>query len=88
LEILKGRAFERRSQENIKMDLKETGCAVVDWIHISGYRSLAGSCEHGNEPLAGSCEHGNEPLESIKVQEYLDSLSDCKSLNKDFAPWS
>jgi hypothetical protein len=27
--------------------------------------------------VAGSCEHGNEPSGSIKGTEFLDQLSDC-----------
>jgi hypothetical protein len=36
----------------------------------------------------GSCEHGNEPSGSIKGVEFLDWLSDCKLLKKDYASWS
>jgi hypothetical protein len=42
----------------------------------------------GYGPVAGCCENGNEPSGSIKGGEFLDSLSDCQLLNKDFALWS
>jgi len=41
------------------MDLKETGCQDVDWIHFA---------QNG----VGSCQHGNELLNSIKGREFLD----------------
>jgi len=36
--------------------------------------------------MAGSCEHGNEPSGSVKDVEFLDQLSDCQLLKKDYAP--
>jgi hypothetical protein len=41
----------------------------------------------GQGPVAGSCKHGNEPWGFIKGGEFLDKLSDCHLLEKDFAPW-
>jgi hypothetical protein len=35
----------------------------------------------------GRCEHGNEPSGSIKDREFLDKLSDCQFLKKDYTPW-
>jgi hypothetical protein len=48
--------------DNIRMDLKEVVCEVVDWIHLG--------------PVAGCCVHGNMPSGSIKGGESLDYLSD------------
>jgi hypothetical protein len=31
----------------------------------------------GWRPVAGRCEHGNEPSDSIKGGEFVDWLSDC-----------
>jgi hypothetical protein len=36
---------KRKSEDNIRMDVKETGCKGVDRA------ALAGSCLYGNEPL-------------------------------------
>jgi len=38
--------------------------------------------------MTGSYEHGSELSGSKKGGEFLDSLSDCQLLNKDFALWS
>jgi hypothetical protein len=32
------------------MDLREIGCGVVDWIHLTQDRDQWQSCEHSNEP--------------------------------------
>jgi hypothetical protein len=52
------------------------GWEVVDWIHLA----------EGRGPVASSCEHSNEPLFSIKNREFLDYLSNCCHLKKDFTP--
>jgi hypothetical protein len=44
-----------RRKDNIKMDLTETRCENVDWIH----------------PVACFCENGNEASYSIKGREFL-----------------
>jgi hypothetical protein len=57
------RIFERpnRRWENIiKIDLRETGREGVDWVHV----------QSGQGPLAGSCEHGNAKSGSIKGGEF------------------
>jgi hypothetical protein len=41
----------------------------------------------GQAPVAGSCEHCSEPSDSIKGREFIDQLSDCELLYKDYAPW-
>jgi hypothetical protein len=35
----------------IRMDFRETLREFVVWIHLPRDRSVAGPCEHGNEPL-------------------------------------
>jgi hypothetical protein len=52
-----------RWEDNIKINLRETGLGGVDWNHLA------------QGPVAGCCEHGNEPLDSIKGREFLDWLS-------------
>jgi len=39
---------KRRQENNIRMDLTETGWEGVDWMHLTQDRDR--SCEHGNEP--------------------------------------
>jgi hypothetical protein len=46
----------RRWDENIKMDLRETGMDGVNWIRLA-QGPVAGFCEHGNE-LSGSMKKG------------------------------
>jgi hypothetical protein len=36
----------------------------------------------------GLCEHRNATLRSIKGSEFLDLLSDCQFINKNYAPCS
>jgi hypothetical protein len=48
-------------EDNIKMDLKEVGCGVMDWIELAQDRQVTG-CR----------ECGNEPSDSIKCGEFLD----------------
>ena len=50
-------------EDNIKMDLQEVGCGVMDCID----RLRVGT-------VAGTCECGNEPSGSIKFREFLDKL--------------
>jgi hypothetical protein len=41
----------RRWEDNIKMDLRETGIDGANWIQLAQDRVLvAGLCEYGNEP--------------------------------------
>jgi hypothetical protein len=47
--------------DNFKMDLTETGCNDVDWIHLAQ-----------EIPVADSCEHGNEHWRSTNGREFLD----------------
>jgi hypothetical protein len=49
-----------RWEDNIRMDLREIGWEVVDWIHVT------------KRPVADSCEHDNEPLGSVKGGKLLD----------------
>jgi hypothetical protein len=48
-------------EDNIRMNLRETGWEGVDWIHLAQDR-----------PVASPCEHRNELLASIKGREFLD----------------
>jgi hypothetical protein len=50
-----------RWEDNIKMNLQEVGCRIMDWIDLAEDRQVAGTCE---------C--GNEPSDSIKWGEFLD----------------
>jgi hypothetical protein len=52
----------RRWENNVRMDLRETGWEVVDWIHRA----------QGQGPMAGCCEHGNEPSGPIKSEKFRD----------------
>jgi len=55
-------------ENNIKVDLKETGCEL----------DSSGS---GDGPVADSCEHNNQPLGSIKLGNFLSkSLSTFQGL--------
>jgi hypothetical protein len=46
-------------EDNIKLDLGETGGSDIDWIHLAQDR----------KKVKSSSEHGNEPLDSIKCWE-------------------
>jgi hypothetical protein len=48
-----------RWENNIRMDLSEIRWEGVDWMHVSGYESVAGCCEHGNDEPLGSIKAGN-----------------------------
>jgi hypothetical protein len=51
----------RAAEDNIKMDVKETGNERVGWIQLAQDR-----------PVMVSCEHGNESSGSTKGGEFLD----------------
>jgi hypothetical protein len=51
-----------RWENNIQMDLKETGWGGTDWIDPA----------QNIGPVEGSCEHGNETSGSIKCWEVLE----------------
>ena len=46
-----------RWKDNIKLDLQEVGCGGMDWIDLSGYGQVAGTCKGRNEP-SGSIKRG------------------------------
>ena len=50
-----------RWEDNIKMDLQEVGCWVMEWIKLAQDRQVAGTCRRSNEPLV-----------YIKCGEFLD----------------
>ena len=52
----------RRWEDNIKMDLQEVGCGVMDWIDLA----------QDMDKVAGTCECGNEASGSTKCVEFLD----------------
>jgi hypothetical protein len=54
--------LRRRWEDNIRMDLREVGWEVVDWIHLAQDKG----------PMAGCCEHGKKLLGSKKGGEFLD----------------
>jgi hypothetical protein len=37
--------------------------------------------------VTGSCRHGNEPPSSVKGGDFLDWLSDCQLLNKEWSKY-
>jgi len=51
-----------RWENNIRMDLMEIGWEDVDWMHLG----------HSKGTVAGCCEHGNEPLGFMKGMEFPD----------------
>jgi hypothetical protein len=53
----------RRWEDNIRMDLRETGWKDVDWMHTAWDRANGGG---------GSCEHGNDPSGPTKGGGFLD----------------
>jgi hypothetical protein len=61
--------------DNIKMDLREIGCDVMDWIDLAQVRDQW-SC----------CEHGNETTGSIKCWEALEWLHNWRLLKRGSAP--
>jgi hypothetical protein len=48
-------------------------------------RDASGS---GQEQVGGSCEHGSKLSDSIKGEGFIDQLSDCLLVKKDFIPWN
>jgi hypothetical protein len=42
----------------------------------------------GQGSVAGSCEHGNEPSDFMKCWKFLEWLCECWLLNKDSVPWT
>jgi hypothetical protein len=50
----------RRSEDNIKMDLREVGCGGADWVDLA------------QGQVAGCCVYGDEPSVSIKCGEFLE----------------
>jgi len=48
-----------RWEDNIKMDLQEVKCWVMDWIELAQDRDW-------------TCECGNEPSGSVQCGEFLD----------------
>jgi hypothetical protein len=53
----------RTLEDNIKKDVQEVGCGVMDWIGLAQNRQVASTCECGNEASG-----------SIKCEEFLDWL--------------
>jgi hypothetical protein len=56
------RRHKRRWEDNIKIDLRETGLVYVE---LDG-------CGSGEGPVAGCCVHGNEASGSTKVGKFLE----------------
>jgi len=55
----------RRWEDNIKLDLRETGIDGANWIQLAQ-----------DSQVAGFCEHGDEHSGSIKKGYFFDKLSD------------
>jgi hypothetical protein len=53
---------QHRWVDNIKIDLRETGWAGMNWINLAQDRGQ----------WRALCEHGNEPSSSIKCWEVLE----------------
>jgi hypothetical protein len=51
----------RRWDDNIRMDLRETGWEGMEWMHLAQV-----------ETSGGLCEYGNVPSDSIKGKEFLE----------------
>jgi hypothetical protein len=51
----------------------------VNWTHLA---------QNTDQWRAVMNEHGNKPSCSMRDREFLDLLSDCYLLKKDFPPWS
>jgi hypothetical protein len=68
--------IKSRWEDNIKMDIRETGWDVVNWTHLA---------QDGRQ-MEGSCEHGNEPSGSIKCWYVVESLSNWW-IPKDLVRW-
>jgi len=54
------------------MDIKETGCEGVNWIHMAQDMDQDGFIQNS----------------AMKCGEFFDKLSDCQLPKKDCAPWS
>jgi hypothetical protein len=67
-----GKRPRRRWEDNIKMDLREIGWGVKDWIDLDQ------DWDHWS----------NEPSGSIACWKILEWLSDRRLLKKGSAPWS
>jgi hypothetical protein len=52
----------RKWEDNIKIDLREVGCGVMDWIELAQDR----------DRCVGTYHCGNEPSVCIKCGEFLD----------------
>jgi hypothetical protein len=59
----------RRWKDIIKVDFKEIGRKVVDWIRLAQDRRQFW--------MLGCCELGEKPLGFMKRREYFYLLSDC-----------
>jgi hypothetical protein len=59
-----------RWEDSILLDLREIGWEGVYWSHLA----------QGRKHWIGCCEHGNEPSGSIISREFLDQLSDSRTL--------
>jgi hypothetical protein len=68
-----------RSEDKIKIDVRETGWDDTDWIDRA----------QGREgPVAGSCEHCSELSGPIKCWEFVEQPCNLRLPKKDSAPWS
>jgi hypothetical protein len=58
------RRLRLRWDDNIKIDLQDVECGVMNWIKLAHNRDSW-------RQLVGTCECGNKPLASIKCGELL-----------------
>jgi hypothetical protein len=68
----------KQEQKILKWILNKTECDDIDWIRLRMRWSNAGSCQHDKEYISDSKEG----------EEFLDQLSNCYFMNKDYAPLS
>jgi hypothetical protein len=66
----------RRWMDNMKMDLREGGWDVLDWIDMAEDR----------DQWKALCEHGTEPSGYTKCWEVLEWLHNWRLLKKRLAP--
>jgi hypothetical protein len=71
--------LRRRWEDYIRMDVKEIGCAGVEWTDLAPDMEMVGSCEHSSEPSGsftcgeffsswGTISYSRTPLQGVKLK--------------------